>query len=358
MSHVLHIFDASVCPSALGQLALVRAGRGGDELVRIGTDADRADLPRPDHALRAAFGRAVTAVPALRDLARRRGASVLHCWAPSLAAAAAATGLPTLVSLFRPPTGGQEESLRLAVADGAVLLASGEHLAGQLSAVTGGSQAVQTVAPATERVDRSVGRQEAREALGLADLGPVLLALPQVNQGQAMRWCVWSMAIVRQIVPSIRLVLAGTGATVDRGVDFARDTRFLAETIAPRQSADTAVLLAAADMVMLCEPDGYGLAQFAQATAAGLPAIAVDAGEFRAELSDGRTALLARSASPRSISRAIWLLHSRPGLAEGLAAAAARQFGERIAPARLIGQLESLYSAAASRPRTLASAAS
>lgn len=342
MPSVLHVFDSDISPSALGQMNVIVGRREGDVLARVGRPGEGGDLPRPREIVRLFWGWKPACGPQLRELADRHGCGTIHCWSEALAGPAAGSGTPTLLSLFAPPRPRTMRRLRWAARHGATILACSQALANTLAGMGLPTEAIRVVSPAANPVDRRPeARQDARRRLGLSDDQVVLLAPRQTPLCRGMLWPIWGMAIVRQIIPNIRLILGGFGPAVQRRARFAGMAGFAEETILPPPGTDPQLFWSAADIVTLFD-DSYGLPQYAQAVAAGVPVVACRAGDLGETLVDGQTALLVPPGKPRAISQALWRLCNDPALARHLVATATAQWADRISPAAVISQLDQL----------------
>ena len=354
MPKVLHLFDASIPPPAPRQLALVAARRPGDVLVRLGGSDGRRNLPAPTPPSAGHSGGPWRPPRPCAGWPGSAAQEAIHCWNPQVAGPGCALGSPAVLSLFAPPPAGLVRWLNLPDAAGLRLLVNSPLLAEAMTARGVSAAWVAIIPPMTVAIDRSDGaRRRARAALGLSDDQLVLLARPPEAAGDGLVHAVWAMAIVRQILREIRLVIPGVGRAVERAESFARQTGFRAETVFPgcvglAAGADEAAptvqaLWSAADAALLCGAGGFALAELAQAVRAGVPVVAEAAGELGAVLEDGQSGILCRPSDPRSIASGIWRLHSQPDLAPRLAANAAGRLADALDDRQASERLDQAY---------------
>ena len=137
-------------------------------------------------------------------------------------------------------------------------------------------------------------------------------------------------------------LIPGLGPAARRAEDLARQNNMLDRVrLCGLTESDEAWM--AADVAVLYDRAGIGLAGLAQAVAANVPVIAADAGELAGQLVHERTALLAPPGAPLMLARAIWRLVRENGLGDRLARQARTQLAHLTDVAGWLASLESLY---------------
>ena len=160
----------------------------------------------------------------------------------------------------------------------------------------------------------------------------------------------------------VRLTMVGAGQDLPAARERARALRlgppeFVAvEEFVPRADLDRRI--AAADACLGIFGTTHKAARVVpckvhDALAAGKPLVTADTPAARSLLRDGETALLVPAGDPRALAAAILRLRDDPALRARLAAGAARLWGERLRPDRVVeGLVQALEARCPARPRT------
>lgn len=331
MTAVLHLYDDQL-PAPAGALLRTLRRRSDDLFVRVG-GRGRPDLPEADHVVRRPWPRLLSGSGGVRRIADERSADAIHCWTPALADLATATGRPTFVSLFRPPTGKAMCSIQAAVEAGAHLIVTSRTLADELRPHVGPAERVHVVGPAVEPFTFSAAdKREARHRLGVDPDVPLLLAPQTHSRDEGPPWTMWAVSILHFINRRFELLVDGDGPVVARAKLYAADPGLTDRLHLPGRPRTDADLWAAADIAILFDTEGFALPSAAAAVASRTPIIAADAGELAATLTHEQTALLVEPGVPRLLSRAILQLHENPDLAAQLADAATMSLTPKLKP--------------------------
>ncbi|NLF30696.1 MAG: glycosyltransferase family 4 protein [Planctomycetes bacterium] len=323
MARVLHLYDDRTTPAAAAVLSELRAGRPGDLLARVG-GATRADLPPTQAVLRPMWGWRLTAAPEIRRFARRHRIDVIHAWSPSAAEAAAATDVPTLLSVAAAPAARQWSALGAAVAEGAALVATSLPLAGHLAGRLVAATPVEVVAPAFRH--HPVDPVEVRRHLGLPADGTVVFAPPQTLDDRGPVWAMWAVGILRTMGFNAHLLAGGPAAALAAVQRFARSSR-TDDRLHTIGGTPAWLGWAAADLAVLAGDRGQSATAVAQAVANAVPVIAVDTGETGALIEHERTGWLVAADPPRRRPQALASAILRLAEHRDLAAALAEQAG-------------------------------
>lgn len=199
-------------------------------------------------------------------------------------------------------------------------------------------------------------RDAARQALGLAPDGPLLLYVGRLDREKSVERVLRAFDRVASTVPAARLALVGQGtqagelARVAAGLAAASRVRFLGV----RDHEALPDCYRAADaFVFASETETQGLV-LAEAAACGLPAVAVAAPGCDEVVRDGETGLLTKSDVVALADAAIGLILDEPRRRRMAAAArimAEREFDVRRQVARTLeAYAEASRRAAAARP--------
>jgi len=364
MTRVLHLYDQRTPPAAVEVLATLRGRQTDSLLARIGGPT-RPHLPLADQVLRRLWGWSLTAAPEIRRFAEIRRVDAIHCWSPTVAEAAAATGLPTVLTLCRRPTRREAKAIRCAAGEGAFVVAGSAALAKAVTPERVATHRLGVIEPAAERpapryqvrerlglvgviepaAERPAPRDQVRERLGLAPDAFVAIAPPQQTRDRGPMWAVWALGILHYAGIRTRLILPGPSSLARSARDLATGARLSSMVWSPGVlDADTAGdLYAAADLTVLYDDTGFGAAAAAMAVAAGSAIVAADAGELACILRDGETAVLVAPRTPRLLARAIWRLYEdRPTIAH-LARQAAAELTALTDVEGMVRRYDALY---------------
>ena len=324
MARILHVYDNQTDPAAAAMLNELRRSRPADLLARVG-GATRSDLPPTRAVLRPTLGWRLTATPEISRFARRHRIDAIHAWSASAAEPAAATGLPTLLSVAAAPTAKQSGALDAAVAEGAHLVATSRPLTDRLTRRFDTAAPVELIAPAFRRPP--VDDEAVRRHLRLAPDTTVVLAPPQTLDDRGGIWAMWAVGILHHTGVNADLLIGGPAPVLSAVRRFARDIR-MAHRLHALDGAPDWLGWAAADLAVLAGDRGLSAVAGAQAAVNAVPIIAVDASVADTPIEHERTGWLVPAdpprQRPRALARAILHLTAQPALAAGLAERAGR----------------------------------
>lgn len=292
--------------------------------------------------------------------ARGRGAVLLHGHglrlAPLFAAAAAASGLPLVVTLHNlvpaplsPPVrlllrAALGRARRVIAVSGAVAeSARGVVPAGRLIVIPNGVDTARFAAGALPP------RPEARAALGLDPSDPMALCVARLSPEKDVASFLEAAALLTPLLPSARFLVAGEGPLLPTLAHQIQHLRLEKRAALLGRREDIPTLLAAADL--LCLPsreEGLGLAAL-EAMAAGVPVVATRVGGLPEAVEEGVTGLLVAPGDPAALAAALTALLSDPPRARMLGAAGRRRADERYTRERMLRTTFAVYAEARRR---------
>lgn len=257
----------------------------------------------------------------------------------------------------RPP--GARQLLRAAMSRSALVISAGRFSAGEVRRAMGAATPpIHTVNPGVDvhrfQVLSPEQKRAVRNRLGLPPDALIVLSLSRLVPRKGMPELAEAVARLAPAYPDVLLVVGGTGrdaARVERTAERAGTPLRMLGRVPDEDLAD---LYGCADVfAMVCHDRWFGLEQegfgivFADAAAAGLPAVAGDSGGAAEAVLDGVTgAVVGRPRDPSAIGAALAPLLDDPDLrARQGAAARERAVNELswdVSAARLLEALESI----------------
>jgi glycosyltransferase involved in cell wall biosynthesis len=197
---------------------------------------------------------------------------------------------------------------------------------------------------------------EVRDALGLRDVGPIVVSVGRLCEQKAQRYLVEAAARLVPRHPRLRLLLVGDGedrvllaGLVDR-LRLHETVRLLGER------ADVADLLQLADVyAMSSQWEGVGRA-LTEAMVCGRPVVATPVNGVRDLVIHEETGLLAPVRDAAGLAAAIDRLLIDPPLAARLGEAARRHARALMDAGRMVERIERVYDECLDRPERLATA--
>jgi glycosyltransferase involved in cell wall biosynthesis len=199
-------------------------------------------------------------------------------------------------------------------------------------------------------------RAQARAALGLSDVLPVVAILGRISDWKGQDVLVRALA-----EPALRdrgTVALIAGEPWPGAEDRLAAVRALATELGVEDRVrllgfrdDVGTIYGAADVIAVpsTEPDPLPGAAI-EAAAAGCAVVASRHGGLPEIICDGETGRLVTPRDPSSLARAVAELLDDPAQRERLGAAAARDVRERYSAARLLEEVQSLYDSVTGRP--------
>jgi glycosyltransferase involved in cell wall biosynthesis len=321
--------------------------RDGERIVSIGPPPKMPEPLRLGGVIHRPLGSSRLAGRRLAELAGRE--TILHVWSPSALPAALAATRPgdrkCVLSLACADDGHEHSFLdRFARRGAVVLTVPTESARKALLAGASPAGAVVVLPPAAQAPDDAPSRRgRTREQLGLTDEHCLIVAPGELTRSAGHRAVIWAMAILRQILPNVRLLVPGEGPA-RRNVQFFAETTGHGEDVFHTEgSIAPADALVAGDIAAFGAKTDCGVAALAGAMAAGLPVVAGDTPDVREMIDDGRTGLLCPPGIPRLLAAAILRLIDEPQTASLLAQAARGHAAEHWTPRACRQALEAIY---------------
>jgi glycosyltransferase involved in cell wall biosynthesis len=231
----------------------------------------------------------------------------------------------------------------IVVSDGlATFLESSEHLPRRKMAIIGHGVA----APAAP-----VPRAEARRALGLRPLDPLLGAVGRLSPEKGHAHLLRALPAILRALPGAGLVLAGEGGQ-RRALEEEAGRLGVADRVEfLGQRRDVARVLAALDLFV--QPslyEGFGLSLL-EAMAAGLPVVASRVGGIPEIVDDGESGVLVPPGDPDALAAASIAILLDPATARRLGGTAALRARERHSIESEAARVDALYARVLGRER-------
>lgn len=196
--------------------------------------------------------------------------------------------------------------------------------------------------PAIVVADKDQRRHKVRAELGVAGDECLMLVLGEMTRHAGHRIAAWADAILRQMVPHVRLLLPGDGDYRRSVVHFANATGYGTEIFLTEDRLGPADCLAASDMALFLGDRDGGLAGIVSAMAAGLPVVASQLPEQMEAVGCGR-AVTCQAGDPRQATAAILKLVDDRSAAGAVAAAGQQWAGQHADPRNVGDELQRIY---------------
>ncbi len=347
MSDVLHLIGSCTPSHMLGQLALLT--RNGDRIASIGASPDvRMELQV--QTISKPFGPVLLVSPKLRKLSKVT--SLIHVWSAELAGVGGEVArdidCPLIVSLDLLPAGRKLTKLlgRVDRCGGLITVTSKADRA-RLLASGADESLIRVLPPAAKALDQPEQlRNETRSRLGIPEDMLVMVAPDSLDRGAGQKITIWAYALLRQVLPELRLILPGAGPEKPRARFFATTAGYGKEVLLTGTEFSRAELLAAADVAVFFHQTPRGSICLAQAMAAG-KAIAATALPGLIEYAPhGQASLVSPPGSPRGAGGVMLKLLSEPELMSKLGQTAAQIAEKLFNPELIRSRLDQLYSVA------------
>lgn len=350
MSRVIHILDARAPRESLEQLELLASPK--EAVISIGPPPAWAGLTRRLRSIPAVLG---WTYPAIRRLERIAIESdILHAW--TIRSARIACGVTErlnrqcILSLPCLPPAGDLQGLLPLCRGRTLLLVHTEACRRRLASCGIAPESVLVVPPAAPaeivggqwQAQRLERRQEVRRRLSIGQDDPVLAA-PSEMAGWAQKYAIWTYAILKQIVPAVKLLLPGTGAALPHVRHFNEATGYESGVQLTGDSLSRADCLAAADIALFLGERDLGLSSLAATMAAGLPIVASATPDMAEILIDEENSLLVPPRRPKLFAADALRLLDDPAMAHRLGEAAADRARRDFAPEACRQRLAAIY---------------
>jgi D-inositol-3-phosphate glycosyltransferase len=232
------------------------------------------------------------------------------------------------------------------------VLASCSVEATQISELYGADPSrIRIVAPGVDHAFFGPGdRRQARRALGLPPLGPLLLFVGRIQPLKGVAVAVRTLAALRRDHPDSRLVIVGGPSGPQGEAELARTTALVGELglteqvvfVPPQPHELLSTYYRASDVCLVpSRSESFGLVAL-EAAACGTPVVASDVGGLRSLVDHGRTGYLVEDLSPEAFAAWVRQILAEPLLAERLSTGAVLR-ARRYTWARAAHLLREIY---------------
>ncbi len=145
-------------------------------------------------------------------------------------------------------------------------------------------------------------RDGVREALGLSGASPVLLTAPPPSRAGGHFHAVWATAMLRQIMPGIRLIIPGRSRETDRLRRLAAGSYCPEVYVFTQDRFRLPDLLAGSDLFLMPAIGDVSTVPLAWAMAAGVPVVGSAVPAVAEMLADRHNALLCKPGEPLTLA--------------------------------------------------------
>jgi hypothetical protein len=195
--------------------------------------------------------------------------------------------------------------------------------------------------PAGPIPDAAGRRRRVRPLLGVGDDEILLVEPEDMVRGAGHKYAIWAHGILRQVLPSPRLLLPGHGPYEASIRFFAGTTGYDPEIYFTGDDFSRADCLAAADVAVFLGERDTSPSALAAAMAAGLPIAASRTPDALLRLKDRHSAVLVGLGDPRRSTAALLDICDQPDLRERMGQAARQSVSD--SPAQVRCELEAIY---------------
>jgi glycosyltransferase involved in cell wall biosynthesis len=179
----------------------------------------------------------------------------------------------------------------------------------------------------------------------------MLLAAPtEMVRGGGHKYASWAHAIVRQVLPNVRLLFPGTGPNEHNVRSFAGSTGFDEDVFFTGDQFGKEDVLAGADVAVFFHETDCGVSALVGAMCAGVPIAACDTPDISECAPHEDSSLLGRAKDPRSISATVLRLLEDPALRKRLIKSGRRRAEMHFRPELSRRRLDNIYDALLSDP--------
>ena len=359
MPEILHIIDANAGWDMLRQLSTITLPR--ETIASLGVAALEPSLQGRVVAVHRPLGLDALASPQ-KTLAH---ADVVHVWSITALDAADSWAChyqcPLVLSL---PCLPQQKKVKKLL-EYFPRRAEGRHLPGKKFTITVPDQptldamlkagfpneSLRLLPPPQDDIsNRPANREKVRAELELAATDILLLGGGEMVRQAGQKFAIWAHAILRQVIPNIRLILPGGGNHADSVKYFAGTTGYDSEIYFTQNRYTFEEVLAASDIATFLFDSDCGLAALAGAMQAGLPIVASEVPQIKYTLSctdvpggTGYCGLLVPPEIPRQGAAAVLELIEKPRLAGKLGQAAKQNAARLFSRQKSRQILDSIY---------------
>ncbi len=347
MPKVLHIIDKETPADMLNQLSVLAGDK--DTILSIGPSPDLAVSEKRFVRIHRLLGISALSGLKISKILSGQNVDIVHVWSASSLTPAIISAkecdAKVVLSLAYLGSNAEISKLISTIGDNELTVSVATQSAVEKLIEAGAeARAIHLLSPSAEPIaDFDRRRKTTRKSLGLDD-GDVLITAPSPMVRYAgHKYVSWAHAIVRQIIPNIRLCFPGSGPNESHVRFFAHTTGFDDEVFFTEDKFSRADILAATDIAALCHEQDCGIENLAQAMAAGLPIVAANTPDI-AEILTDQAGLLTPPSDPRAVSAAVLKLAEDAPLARKFGQSARQRAGELFDPAVAKRQIEKIYS--------------
>jgi glycosyltransferase involved in cell wall biosynthesis len=334
MSGALHLIDDQTETDAMHQLSAVIGP--GDRVAAIGPMTLPAWWSLPVRRLRKPLGLAALAGQVATDVAG--GAELVHAWSIPAAQAGEAiarnSGCPAILHLPHFPAPDCLDRLVMLASWGKLRLTVPTEACRRRLCEAGIDGSVMYVLPPVAAVvdRRDERRAGVRRALGLTEEQRLIVAPGRLTRAAGHKYACWVLAVLRQILDGVRLLIPGDGPVRSSVHYFASTLGYDREIFLAAERFTLQEALAAADLAVFFACGDCGLGALASALAV-LPVVALATADVEEMTGGGQAAMLCPVGDVRAASAAVLRLIQDPFAAKALSAAGAAWAEPRFSPA-------------------------
>ncbi len=300
----MHMIDERTPRDMLAQLAMLRGPQ--DVVVSVGHPREHAGV-KVNSIVHLPMGSRLLGGWRMQDVAT--AAAVVHAWSADALVAAQVVArnrnLPLVYSLAGCPSA--ESQLR-AVVDlacrGILAVAVPTKASQEALRLAGATREAVFVLPPPVAAPEDLPRRRAavRRELGVPDDDVLMTCPDEMTRLGGHKFSAWAHAVLRQILPNVRLLLPGDGPAWGTCRFFVNSTGYDDEIYLTGHRYSMHDCLAAADMAMVLHEDTCGVVAALSALAVGLPIAAAATPDLKEVLGDD--AVYAVPGDPKTISAA------------------------------------------------------
>lgn len=354
---ILHLVDSLAPSSALAQLQqlMPRLSQAGCDarlyaLHAPGAPAER--LPGPTRLLSRRRTFDLVAVADLKLEADRFRPDVVHSWHPTAQRVAELVsnlnGAQRLVESHRAgfARGGFWQWIRSRVQTTLwhALIVDCNDLAAAAVAAGWPAEQVHVLRPAAPISERPADSHQAlRSELGLPGDARLIGAVGSLRLQQRWHDLIWSADLLKVVRDDVHLLIVGDGPHRQRLDRFRRRVEIADKVHFLGARYDLARVLAQCDLLWVGSATSGLATGVAEAMAAGVPVVAVDAPAQREAVAHGQTGFLVRVGDRAGLARAAQRILTQPDLARSLGDEARRRARELFAPDDVAAGYLNLY---------------
>jgi glycosyltransferase involved in cell wall biosynthesis len=308
---VLHVVDAGCDETQLQVLATLRSRLQADghrhAVCAIDPDSDdRANQHGGGDVLRTVqrLWNAMNYAPRLPSVAEEFAADIVHAWGARAAAVCCARlpSLPLIVSLLSPDQARDlARSIRSLPADATVVVGSQVARSRLVTAGVPSDRVVVIRGPADFSTINKARASNMRKTV-VGDARPVVLLAGPPSRGGGQYFGLWAAAIVRQIVPTLRVLMPYESREAQRLKRFVKQIRMSEMLIVPDPALTWPQLVTCADVFLCPAHDEISTEPIATAMAAGLVVVGTAVRSIAELIADKSNGLLCKANDPRALA--------------------------------------------------------